>query len=81
MNWNIRIIFSFQSTAFKAVRQFNPIQDGHFRSRSRMGVAKKSPLPNMCHPYPIMMKLGTVIPYLKKIQKIYESRDTTPELC
>ena len=22
-----------------------------------------------------MMKLGTVIPYLKKIQKIYESRD------
>ena len=23
-----------------------------------------------------MMKLGTVIPYLKKIQKIYESRDT-----
>ena len=24
-------------------------------------------------------KLGTVIPYLKKIQKIYESRDTLPE--
>ena len=23
------------------------------------------------------MKLGTVIPYLKKIQKTYESRDTT----
>ena len=23
-----------------------------------------------------MMKLGTVIPYLRKIQKIYESRDT-----
>ena len=26
--------------------------------------------------YPTMMKLDTVIPYLKKIQKIYESRDT-----
>ena len=27
--------------------------------------------------YPTMMKLGTVIPYLEKIQKIYESRDTS----
>ena len=26
--------------------------------------------------HPTMMKLGTVIPYLKKIQKICESRDT-----
>ena len=31
--------------------------------------------------YPTMMKLGTVIPYLKKIKKIYESRDTHPEFC
>ena len=28
-----------------------------------------------------MMKLGTVIPYLKKIQKTYESRDTPREFC
>ena len=28
-----------------------------------------------------MMKLGTLIPYLKKIQKIYKSRDTTFEFC
>ena len=27
------------------------------------------------------MKLGTVIPYLKTIQKIYESCDKTPEFC
>ena len=27
------------------------------------------------------MKLGTVIPYRKKIQKIYESCDTRPDLC
>ena len=39
------------------------------------------PLPKICHRYPTMMKLGTVIPYLKKIQKIYESRDTPPEFC
>ena len=31
--------------------------------------------------HPTMMKLGTVIPYLKKMQKIYESRDTSPEFC
>ena len=29
--------------------------------------------------YPIMMKFGTVIPYLVKIQKIYESSDTPPD--
>ena len=27
------------------------------------------------------MKLGRVIPYLKKIQKIYQSRDTVPGFC
>ena len=33
-------------------------------------------LPKICYTFLAMMKLGTVIPYLKKIQKIYESRDT-----
>ena len=42
---------------------------------------KKVPLPKICHSYPTMMKRGTVIPYLKKIQEIYESRDTPPEFC
>ena len=40
---------------------------------------KKAPLPKICHTYPTMMKLVTVIPYLKEIQKIYESRDTPLE--
>ena len=42
------------------------------------------PPPKICHTYPTMMKLGTLIPYLKKIRKIYKSRDTrdTPlEFC
>ena len=57
---------------------FNPIQEGHFRGCSGIGGrAKRSPLPKICNTYPTMMKLGTVIPYLKKIQKTYESRDTT----
>ena len=38
-------------------------------------------LPKICHTYPTMMKLGTVIPYPKKIQRIYESRDTPLDFC
>ena len=30
----------------------------------------------ICHTYPTMMNRGTGIPSLKKIEKIYESRDT-----
>ena len=42
---------------------------------------QKDPLPKISHTYPTMLKLDTVIPYLKKTQKIYESRDTHPEYC
>ena len=45
---------------------------------------EKGPVIHILHwwkTYPTMMELGTVIPYLKKIQKIYESRDTPPEFC
>ena len=45
------------------------------------GRAKRPPLPKICHTYPTMMKLGTVIPYPKKIQKIHESRDIPLEFC
>ena len=38
-------------------------------------------LPKTCHKYLTMMKLGAVMRYLKKIQKIFESRDTRLELC
>ena len=37
---------------------------------------KKITLFKICHTYPKMMKLGTVIHYLKKIQKTYKLRDT-----
>ena len=39
------------------------------------------PFPKICHTYPTMMKRGTVIPYLKKIQRIYDSRYTPPDFC
>ena len=53
----------------------NPIQDGLFWGLLR-DWQKASSLPKICHAYPTMMKLGAIIPYLKKIQKTYKSHDT-----
>ena len=52
---------------------------GIFRAAHRCGEGgggQKGPLPKICLTYPTMIKLDTVIPYLKKISKIFESRDT-----
>ena len=38
--------------------------------------AKKAPLPKIYHTYSTMMSFGTVMTYLSKIQKVYESSDT-----
>ena len=51
------------------------------RAAHGWGKAKKPPLLKICHTYPATMKLGTVIPYPNKIQKIYESSDTPLEFC
>ena len=47
----------------------------------KVGGKKVPPPPKICHTYPTMMKLGTVLPYFKKTQKIYESRDTPVDFC
>ena len=52
-----------------------------FWAAHRWGGSKKAPLPKNCHTYPTIMKLGTVMPYLKKIQKIYKSCDSPAEFC
>ena len=81
---NFYAVNQFQHFIFTNLEhiEINSIQDGHFRGCSRMGRgAKRPPLPKICHTYPTMMKLGIVIPYLKKTQKIYESRDTPPDFC
>ena len=54
---------------------------GFFGAAHGWDGAQKAPLPKICHTYPAMMKLSTVIPYLKKIQKLYESRDKLIDLC
>ena len=46
-----------------------------------MKVGKKVPFPKFCHAYPTMMKVSTVIPYLKKIPKVSKSRGTSLEFC
>ena len=75
-------ILSIKYQFFPIARYYVPnlIQDGLFRGCSGMrggGRVAKMPLfPKICHTYPTMMELGTVLPYLKKIQNIYESRDT-----
>ena len=40
---------------------------------------KPPPLHKICHTYPTMVKLRTVIPYLRKIENIDESRKTLLE--
>ena len=74
--------FSFTESSSLTI---NPIQDGHFRGCAQIvgggGEAKRPPPLKICHTYPIMMKLGAVIRYLKKIQKIYESHDTPSDFC
>ena len=48
----------------------NPVKDGRFWGCSRIGEwEQKAPLHRFSHTYPTMMKLGTVVPYIKKIQK------------
>ena len=60
---------------------FNPIQDGPFSGLVTDVGGQKGPLPKICHIYPAIMTFGTVIAYLKKIQKIYKSRDAPLEFC
>ena len=85
-NWSeeILMIKKVKNTLLWAnfMNDLNSIQDGFFRGCSRIGGGGfLAPLPKICHTYPTMMKLGTVIPYPKKILKIYESRDTHLEFC
>ena len=51
----------------------------HGRGWERGG--KKPHFSKMCHTYPTMMKLGTVILHTKKLQKINKSRETPFEFC
>ena len=57
---------------------YNELFSGHVTDGKR---AKRLPLLKICHTFPAMMKLDTVISYPKKNQKMYELRDKTLEVC
>ena len=54
---------------------------GFFGAAHGWDGGQKAPLPKICHTYPAMMKLSTVMPYPKKTQKVYEPRGTPLEFC
>ena len=70
------------SIKYKISKTLTLFRMGFFRAAHEWrGVKKAPPLPKICQTYPTMMKLGTVIPYPKKIQNIYESRYTLLKFC
>ena len=83
LNKKFSNVFSKQNVSFGLIyfRFFTLFRMGFFGAVHWLGVAKKAPLPKICHTYPTMTKLGTIIPYLKKIQKLYESCGKILEFC
>ena len=78
-NWVNNTTWNFLTNIFSV----NHIQIGSFRDCSRIGLQKCSPFLNSVTPILQwwMMKLSTVIPYLKEIENIYKSRDTPIKFC
>ena len=60
-------------------KYFLTLFSGPFRHCSRMG--GRSPFRKICYTYHTKKRLATIIPYLKKSQKISESRDKLLEFC
>ena len=54
---------------------------GFFEAAYWCAGSNRPPISKICHTYPTMMKLSTVIPYLKKVQKIYQSRGISLGFC
>ena len=65
--------------------QWNPLtlfRMGIFGAAHRWKGQKGPPsVPKICDTYPTTMKIGTVISYLRIIQKIYELQDKPLEFC
>ena len=44
-------------------------------SKGQKRRTQKGPLPKICHTYPAMTELSTLIPHVKDIEKTHKSRD------
>ena len=75
----------YNGTMCPSKMHINPNLDWLFRGCSWMvrgeGGGGQKALPKICHTHPTMTKLGAVISYSKKTQKIYESLGTPLEFC
>ena len=60
------------SKSLANTRDFNSIQERHFQGFSQMGGGKRCPVTKISQTSPIMIKLETVVLYLKKIQRIHK---------
>ena len=78
IHWKYKL-FCKSYSCLRVFRSLTLFRMGLFGAAQGWGDQKVPPLHKICHSYPTMMKLGTLTPYLKKIEKIYKSRDTPLE--
>ena len=76
--WLSGFELTFSDFCKSELEVFNPIHDSGC-SQMR-GCPKRPLLLKIYYIYPTMIKLGTVIPYIKKTQKTYKLRDTPIQL-
>ena len=83
----VSLLSCFGGISGKSSKQYYfKFPDKYFFRMGLFGVAhgsgcKNAHLHKICHTYPTMMKLSTVISYLTKIQNIYKSLDTPIKFC
>ena len=75
--------YSKETRVLKNKRHLTLFRMGFFGAADKweQGMAKNPILHKICQPYPTMVKLDTLIPYLRRIQKLYESRDIPLGFC
>ena len=84
---NLKINFIFDTAYITSVVRSQGFQNrAMFLTLFTVGIfgaawPKRSLFPKILHAHPVTMKLGTVIPYLKKIRKHHESRETPLRFC
>ena len=78
---NFEVINFLQKASKFLVSPENLFRIGLFCGCSWIGGANSGLLPKICLAYSTMMKLGTSVHYLEKIQKTCNSRDTLLEFC
>ena len=81
-NINKKLKMRLQAAQNKCIRFcLTLFRMGIFGAAHGWGGPKRPLTPKICHRCSTMMKIGIDIPYLTKIQKLYESRDTHPDFC